>query len=125
MSSQIVITGLDVFRGLDRLDRQEAIAGYYADKLRSAGQALNLIDLHGLWPRDSEDAWQSFVAVLQDQADEEDRATALKYGSRSRKQPAEAGEPIPPRHVAVEGPRAPVDACDALMRSFATHGVPA
>jgi hypothetical protein len=125
MNSHLIIDWLGVFHNRTRLEKQEAIAECYAEKIRTAGQALNLIDLHGLWPRDEEDAWQNFVSVLQTQADEEDAAAALKYGVRPRKKPAEADRPISPRHVAIEAKGAPVDACDALMRSFAKRGVTA
>ena len=90
LGSTLIIDWLDAFRGRTRLEKQEAIAECYSERIRTAGQALNLVGLHDLWPQDGEDAWQSFVSVLQRQADEEDRAVALQFGANPRKQPVQA-----------------------------------
>jgi hypothetical protein len=97
MDSPLIIDWLAAFHNRTRLEKQEAIAGCYGQKIRTAGQALNLIGLHGLEPEAGEEAWQDFVSILKRQVREEDHAVSLQFGDRARKKPAEAGKPIPLR----------------------------
>jgi hypothetical protein len=125
VGSALIIDWLDAFRGRTRLEKQEAIAECYSEKIRTAGQTLNLIGLHDLWPQDGEDAWQNFTSVLQRQANEEDRAVALQFAAKPRKKLAETGKLVEPPSIPAKTPGHPLqDAtalCDAFQTSLARH----
>jgi hypothetical protein len=118
IGSVLIIDWLDAFHGRTRLEKQEAIAECYSERIRTAGQTLNLIGLHNLEPKAGEDAWQSFVSTLQEQAEYEDRAVALQFATRPRKKTADAGKLVDPTSTPEKALEQPVEVAAALYDAF-------
>jgi hypothetical protein len=84
---------------LSREEKQDFVYGYYARKIYTASQTIELIEELSIWPVADENDWWNWVAEVREQADEDDE---IKIAFRASQEAAGATEGYSGYHQVTE-----------------------